>query len=98
MAELFAKRRLSQEEISVLPGSSFCRDDFYPFEQLQDNVLLSSDLAEHIHHVGSTHDMHSANPLSRHSHEQRDYDVTKPRIAVCKKIGKYTRTQFTGPM
>ena len=26
---------------------------------LQDNVLLPSDFAEHIYHVGSSHDMHS---------------------------------------
>ena len=26
---------------------------------LQDNVLLSSDFAEHIYHVGSSHDAHS---------------------------------------
>ena len=26
---------------------------------LQDNVLLPSDFAEYIHHVGSSHDMHS---------------------------------------
>ena len=29
---------------------------------LQDNVLLPSDLIEHIYHVGSSHDMHSIIP------------------------------------
>ena len=35
-------------------------------------------------------------PMSIHLHKQRNNDVTKPRIAVNKKIGKYTRTQFAG--
>ena len=35
MAEIFAKRRWSQEEISVLPGSSLCRDYSKTFEQFK---------------------------------------------------------------
>ena len=84
---------------------------------LQDNVLLPSDFAEHIYHVGSSHDMHSiilsgliaggkdvkkgrhavfftaVNPIFIDHYRERDYDVTKPRIAVHKnnrKIHQYT--------
>ena len=80
---------------------------------LQDNVLLPSDFAEHIHHAGSSHDMHSiiqsglilggkdvkkgrhavffaaVNPMFIDHYRERDYDVTKPRIAV------YTHTWKT---
>ena len=71
----------------------------------QDNVFLPGDFAEHIYHVGSSHDLHSiqsglipggkdvkkgrhavfftaVNPMSIHLHRERDYDKTKPRIAV----------------
>ena len=60
-----------QEEISVLPGSLFSRDYSKPSSNsrpfwrisidtaLQDNVLLPSDFAEYVYHVGSSHDMHS---------------------------------------
>ena len=118
VAVLLAKRRRSQEEISVLLGSMFSREYSVPSSNsrpfwrkqidptLQDNVLFPSDCAEYINHVGSSHDMHSiiqsglipggrdikkgrhtvfftaVNSLSVHLHRQRDYDVTKPRIAV----------------
>ena len=72
MAELFAKRRCSQEEISVLLGSLLCWDHLISSSKsrplcwreqinpaLQDNALLPSDFGEYIHHVGSSHDMHS---------------------------------------
>ena len=73
---------------------------------LQDNVLLPSNFAEHIYHVGSSHDTHSiiqsglipggkdvkkgrhavfftaVNPMFIDHHRERDFDVTKPRIAV----------------
>ena len=79
---------------------------------LQDNVLLPSDFAEYIYHVGSSHDMHSiiqsglipggkdikkgrqtvfftaVNPMHTHLHKQRNYDVTKPRVAVYKQNWK----------
>ena len=75
---------------------------------LQDNVLLPSDFAEHIYHVGSSHDQHSimqsglipggkdvkkgrhavfstaVNPMFIDRCRERDYDVTKPRLAVYK--------------
>ena len=79
---------------------------------LQDNVLLPDNAAEHIYHVGSSHDMHSiiqpglipggkgvkkgipamfftaVKPMFIDQHGERDYDVTKPRIAVYKHIWK----------
>ena len=122
MAKVFAKRkRRSQEEIPVLPGSPYSADtSLYlraiqgysggnPIDPaLQENVLLPSDFAMYIYHVGTSHDMHSiiqaglipggkkkkgrqtvffavVDPMSAHLHRQRDYDVTKPRIAVYKQ-------------
>ena len=82
---------------------------------LQDNVLVPSDFAEHIYHVGSSHDLDSiiqsglipggkdvkkgrhavfftaVNPMLTDQHRERDYDVTKPRIAVYKHTWKYTK-------
>ena len=76
---------------------------------LQDNA---SDFAEHIHHVGSSHDLHpiiqsglipggkdgkkgrhavfftAVNPMLNGQHRERDYDVTKPRIAEYKHTWK----------
>ena len=40
----------------------------------------------------------AVNPKHTHLHKQRDYDVTKPRIAVYKQNGKYTREWCTGPI
>ena len=94
MAELLAK------------GSQYCVDPY----SADTNVLLPSDFAEHIYHVGSSHDLHSiiqsglipggtnvkkgrhavfftaVNPMLIDQHRERDYDVTKPRIAVHKCI------------
>ena len=71
MAELSAKRRRSQEEISSIAWILTQPRLFSTFEQFkaileeikfdpawQDNVLLPSDFAEYIYHVGSSHDMH----------------------------------------
>ena len=73
---------------------------------LQDNVLLPDDFAEHIYHVGSSHDLHSiiqsglspggksvknerhavfftaVNPMFVDQHQEVEYDLTNPRIAV----------------
>ena len=38
----------------------------------------------------------AVNPKHTHLHKQRDYDVTKPRIAVYKQNGKYTRISVLG--
>ena len=46
---------------------------------LQDNVLLPSDFAEHIYHVGSYHEMHS---IIQSGMIPRGKDVTKGRHAV----------------
>ena len=78
-------------------------------------MLLPSGLAEHIYHVGNSHDTHSiiqsgwipggkdvnkgrhavfftaVNPMFIDQHRDRDYDVTKPRIAVYKHTWKNTR-------
>ena len=75
---------------------------------LQDNVLLPDGLAEHIYHVGSSHDLHSiiqsglipggksvkqerhavfftaVNPMFVDQHEEVEFDLTNPRIAVYK--------------
>ena len=75
---------------------------------LKDNVLLPRDFAEHIYHVGSSHDTHSiiqsglipggkdvkkgrhavfftaVNPMYIDHCREKDFDVTKPRIAVYK--------------
>ena len=59
---------------------------------LQDNVLLPSDFAEHIYHVGSSHDMHSiinqdcvqVAKTSRKGDMPCSSEATKPRIAVFK--------------
>ena len=40
----------------------------------------------------------AVNPMSIHPHKQRDYDVTNPELQCTNKIGKYTRTQGTGPI
>ena len=74
----------------------------------QDNVLLPIDFAEHIYHVGSSHDTHSiiqsglvpggkdvkkgrhavfftaVNTMFIDHYREKDYEVTKPRIAVYK--------------
>ena len=89
---------------------------------LQDNVLLPSDLSEHIDHVGSSHDTLSiiqsglilggrdvkkgrhavfftaVNPMYIDHYREKDYDVTKPRIAVYKHNKKNTKTQCIGEM
>ena len=71
MSKLFAKRRRTQEEIPVLPGSLLSRYSPLPSSNpgpfwknlndpaLQDNVMSPSDFAEYIYHVGRSHDMHS---------------------------------------
>ena len=84
---------------------------------LQDNVLLSDDFAEHIYHVGSSHDLHSnpigidssdknfkkethavfftvVNPMFVDQHKEVECDLTNPRIAVYKIIGKYFKIQY----
>ena len=87
---------------------------------LQDNMLLPGDFAEHIYHVGSSHDLHSiiqsglipggkeikkgrhavfftaVNPMFIDHFRERDYDVTKPRIAVYKHKWKIHQTQCMG--
>ena len=97
----------------------------YTFEQckatLEENTEIQhckttccyrDNFAEHIYHVGSSHDMHSiiqsglipggkdvkkgrhavfftaVKPMFIDQHGERDYDVTKPRIAVYKHIWK----------
>ena len=81
---------------------------------LQDNVLLPSDFAEYIYHLGNSHDMqsiiqsglipgekrdqkretdgilHSRESYATYLHKERDYGVTKPRIAVYKKKSEST--------
>ena len=71
VAGFLAWRRRSQEEVSVLRGSSSADTILYLRAMqahsggklinptLQDNVLLPSDFAEHIYHVGGSHDTHS---------------------------------------
>ena len=85
-------------------------------------MLLLSDFTEHIHNVGSSHNLHSViqsgliprgrdvrkgrhavffeavNPMLVDQHRERDYDVTKPRIAVSKQSWKNSQaTPFWGP-
>ena len=73
MAELFAKRRWSQEEIPVLRGPPINSPQtlrYFPASQghsagqhvdlaLQDLVLLPRNFIEYIYHVGNSHDLHS---------------------------------------
>ena len=56
MAKFLAKWTWSHEEIPILSGSQFTWNSTVP---LQDNVLLPNEFAEHICHVGSSHDLHS---------------------------------------
>ena len=49
------------------------------YPTLQDNVLLLNDFAEHIYHVGSSHDLHSINPVWIDSARE---NVKKGRHAV----------------
>ena len=115
MAELFAKRRWSQDEISVLPGSSLCvtilflraihghsgENQIDPL--LHDNVLLLSDFAEYIYHVGSSHDMHSiiqpglilGGKDVKEGRQTVFFTWRSPELQCTNKIGKYTRTQCT---
>ena len=64
MAKFLAMRRWNQEEIPILLGSQFhlkaiLEENTLIDPTLQDNVLLPNDFAEHICHVGSSHDLHS---------------------------------------
>ena len=79
---------------------------------LQDNMLLPDTFAEHIHHVGSSHDMHSIIQLGWPRRQEReacgvhygrgsnfreqDYDMTQPRIAVYKHNWKIRQNTLYG--
>ena len=72
---------------------------------LQDNVLLPNDFAEHIYHVGSSHDLH---PIIQSGLIPVESDAKKWRQAVffaavtelqCTKIiVEYTKIHFFGVM
>ena len=106
--QIFAKKRWSQDEISVLFGSSFCRDystfpsNSRPFWRKSNGSSIARQrvVTKRLHRVHHPrwklprHALHqtgfftAVNPMFSHPHKQRDYDVTKPRIAVYKQNWK----------